>query len=234
LRANNNSMKVLIGEDDILIAEHLRDILTNFEYEVVAVAHKKELIIEAIDRTNPDLALLDIRMKGKYDGIEIGEYVLKNYNFPVIYITAHSDANIVKKALKTKPAGYITKPFQPIGIFTAIQIAVESFKSRQENNTLTVKEGYKSIKIPYFNILFLKSDNIYVEIHTTNKKYVERITLEKILTRIESKNFIRIHRSYAVNIDYVKEFFSNKLKLEDFTLPVSRKYREEIKKYRQN
>ncbi len=227
-------MRILIGEDDILIAEHLKDILQSFKYEVIAIEHNKEDILEKIDSTKPDIALLDIRMKEKYDGVEIGEYILQNYNFPIIYITAHSDKDIIEKALKTKPSGYIIKPFKPMDVYTAMQIAVENFRNRTKENCLIIKTKYKNVKVPYYNILFLKSDNNYIDIQTSSKKYVERTTLEKLQAKLNSNNFIRIHRSYIVNVNNVNEFMLDKVVLNKYILPVSRKYRDKIKKHFDN
>jgi len=221
-------MRVLIGEDDVLIAEHLKTIIMSYNYEVVALAHNKDNIISNIESTMPDIALLDIRMKGKYDGIEIAEFVRQNYNFPIIFITAHSDNEILNRALETNPAGYIKKPFEPIEIKIAIDIAVKNYVPLQFENALCVKDGYKSVNIPYYKILFLKADGVYTEIHTDKKVYVQRIGLQKLLESINASFFIQIHRSYVVNVNNIDEFFTNKLTIKNNNIPISRKYKCEV------
>lgn len=222
-------MKVIIGEDDILIAEHLRDILESFNIVVSGVGHKKEDIIRLVDKKKPDLALLDIRMKGAYDGIEIGEYIMLNYNFPIIYITAHSDREIVKKALHTKPSGYIIKPFKSMDVFTAIQIAMDKFSSNKPENFILVKDAYKTVKIYLFEIAFLKADNNYVEINTKKGKYLERSSLENLLKTIDSEDFLQVHRSYAINLNYAVSYKAHKVQIGEIQIPVSRKFVKSLK-----
>jgi len=222
-------MRILIGEDDILIAEHLKEIIKSFGYDVVGVAHNKEQILKLIDKTDPNLALLDIRMEGKYDGIEIGETILKNYNFPIIYITAHSDREIIQKALKTKPSGYIIKPFKSMEVFTALQIAAENFSNKKADNFILIKDGYTTIKLFLYEIIYIKSDNNYIEIYTEKTKYLERNSLESILSTINSDNFMKVHRSYVINLNHLKEFKSNTVILGERSIPVSRKYIKELK-----
>ena len=124
-------MKILIGEDDVFTAEHLKAILLSFDKHIVEMAHTKEKIIRKVDSFKPDIALLDIHMKNKYDGIEVGKYIFDNCNFPILYITAHSDEQIIEMALQTEPSAYLLKPFQAIEVKTALQIALKKFSKKK-------------------------------------------------------------------------------------------------------
>lgn len=222
-------MRIIIGEDEILIAEHLKDIVKSFGYDIVGIAHNKEDIIDLVNRTDPNLALLDIRMKGMYDGIEIGEYIMKNYNFPVIYITAHSDSEIIDKALKTKPGGYIIKPFKSMDVFTAINIAVDNFTSSKADNFIMIKDGYKTVRLFQYEIVYLKSDNNYVDIFTEKNHYLERNSLENLYSSLNNDCFMQVHRSYVINTDKITEIRTNKVLLGEVEIPVSRKFMNELK-----
>ena len=222
-------MRVVICEDEILIAEHLKIIVESFGYEVVGIAHNKKDMMGLIKRTDPQIALVDIRMEGRYDGIEIGEEILLNYNFPLIYITAHSDNEIIQKALKTKPGGYIIKPFKAMDIYTAITIAVDNFSAAKNDNFILVKDGYKSVKLYNYEILFIKTDNNYVEIYTDKTMYIERTSLDNMIETINSEQFMKVHRSYAVNLDHVKELKSRELIIGRHLVPISRKYYKDFK-----
>lgn len=222
-------MRILIGEDDILIAEHLSDIVRSFGHEMVGMGHSKSEILSLIKRTDPDLILLDIRMEEAYDGIEIGEYIQQNYNFPVIFLTAHSDQEIVSRALKTKPSGYIIKPFKPMDIFTAIHIAMDKFRGTRNENFILVKDGYHTIKLFLFDILYVKSDNNYIEIYTKERKFVERLSLENFCENIGSTDFLRVHRSYLINLNYATELKTQSVVVHGIEIPVSRKYQNELR-----
>lgn len=222
-------MRILIGEDDVLTAGYLKDVVESFGNEVVGIGHNKEDIIRMIDKYIPDLLMQDISMVQTTDGIEVGRYVLENYSFPHIYITAHSDKNIIEKALATKPVGYVIKPFVPMNVYLAIQIALDHFRDHHEQEILTIKDGYNLIKIPYYSIHYLKSDNVYIDIHTSKKVYIVRDSLEQIHLKLDQNLFLRTHRSYIVNRHHVENLGSNLLDIKGTTIPISRKYQAIIR-----
>ena len=228
-------MRILIGEDDVLIAVHIKQVLIKFGYTEIEIAHKKETIINKIDSFKPELCILDIRMEGEYDGIEIGEYILENYDIYIIYLTAHSDKDVVSKALKTKPSAYILKPYTATDIFTSIQIAIEKNNIKPKKSFITIRNGMSTIKLQIEDIAYLKAENPYVEIHTLDDRIIERISLDNLLEKINnSSNFIRIHRSYVVNVKNVSEFFLDKLIVKNTSIPVSRRNQYKIKDFLKN
>jgi len=226
-----DKIKILIGEDEVLIAEYLADILNSFEYDDVEIAHNKNEIIDKVKSYEPDLALLDIRMEGKYDGIEIGEYITENLDIPIIYITAHSDKEIVQKALKTKPSAYIIKPFTEMDVFSAVEIAINSMAKKEVEGELVIKDGHAMVKVKHSDILFITASGNYAEIQTSTKKYLNRTSLDNLLSEIDSPNFIRIHRSHIVNAKMIDIFHANEVSIQNQKLPISRRYKEKLKDY---
>ncbi len=222
-------MRILIGEDEVLTAEYLKDIIESYGNEVVGIGHNKEEVIRMIDKFIPDMLLQDICMNETNDGIDIGRYVLENYSFPHIYVTAHSDQHIVEKALETKPVGYVIKPFIPINVFSAIQIALDHYRDHHEQEVLTIKNGYNIIKLPYYSILYIKSDNIYIEIHTSKKVFIIRDSLEQIHQRLDPDLFLRTHRSYIINRHHVENMGANLIYIKGIAIPISRKYQAIIR-----
>lgn len=221
--------KVLIGEDNVLIAEHLRDIVISFGYNVVGIFHNKIDILLALKTLNPDIALLDINMETKYTGVEIGEYILKKMNIPFIYITAHSEKITVKKALKTKPSGYILKPFKEPEISIAIELAFEKFSKLLADGFFIIKDNAISIKVFYTELIFIKSNNNYIEIFTTKHNYLIRGRLKDIMSDLDKNIFIQTHRSYIINKNFALNFKKNYLLVKDISIPVSRKYLNTVK-----
>lgn len=226
-------MKIFIGEDEILIAEHISDIVELYGHEVVGMAHKKEEIISQVSTLMPDLVFLDIRMKGKLDGIEIAEFINKCLNIPFIFLTAHTDKAIIDKAIGTKPLAYLVKPFKKPEIYSVICLAEEKITQFEEEN-LTIKEGHSIIRINKNKIVFIKSEGNYVEIYTQESKNVVRSSIVTMVQELGADKFIRIHRSYLVNIKYVSVLNANSLLIEGIELPVSRKYQENIRKHFKN
>lgn len=122
------STKILLVEDETIVARDIEHMLQGLGYKVVDVLADGFQSIKAAKKLKPDLVLMDIRLKGKIDGIEAAHQIYKKFNIPIIYITAHADANIVKRAKVTEPFGYILKPFNEKELQTTIEIALYKFE----------------------------------------------------------------------------------------------------------
>ena len=103
--------RVLIAEDEGVIAEELRERLEEMGLSVVGVVASGEAAIARARETVPDLLLMDIRLHGNIDGIEAAARIREEVQVPVIYVTAHSDDATIVRAKQTEPVGYIMKPF---------------------------------------------------------------------------------------------------------------------------
>ena len=116
--------KILIVEDDAIIALTIENRLTQLGYRVVGrVATGADAIKMAIE-TEPDLVLMDIHLKGPVDGIEAAETIYGVHNIPVVYLTAFSDETTLERAQKTSPFGYIVKPFNDSMLLTTVRLAL--------------------------------------------------------------------------------------------------------------
>lgn len=121
------TIRVLIVEDDPIIAEDIKEMLSNVNYSTLGVAYDKTDAIEMIDRLKPDLVLLDINLEGNYEGFEIADQINKKRKIPFIYLTSYSGKEILEKAKYTMPMGYIVKPFNESELFSTIEISLFNF-----------------------------------------------------------------------------------------------------------
>lgn len=165
----SNFTNILIVEDEVLIAEFLKDVLVSFGFQKLRLAHNSTTAFLEIEKYRPDLILLDIRMKTKLEGILIAEKINENYQIPFIFITAHSDTEILEKALTTNPKGYITKPFKKVDVFAAIQLAVKKNENEKEIPMLVFKDNHSQISISTSEILYAKIEGNYLDIVTEKK-----------------------------------------------------------------
>ena len=185
------------------------------------MVHDKASALEHLRLNKPDIAILDIRMEKELDGLEIGEYIQNNYKLPFIFITAHSDIEMIKKIIKTKPVGYITKPFKKSDLFANINLAIEQLTT---NNKLFVKDGYSTHVININEIVYIESEGNYITIFTSGRKYLSRQNMESILLDLDSNDFLKIHRSYVVNLKKVKKYSSKEVIINEITLPISKTF----------
>ena len=128
--------KILVVEDDTIIALTIQTRLKQFGYEVVGRASTGEDALKKVKELQPDLVLMDIHIKGPMDGIQTAERVYGFYNIPVIYLTAYSDEKTLERAQKTSPFGYIVKPFNDDTLRTTIKMAILKDRSNKEKERI--------------------------------------------------------------------------------------------------
>ena len=116
--------RILVVEDEGIVAMTLEDSLFNLGYEVAGTADDSRSAIELAEKEKPDLILMDIRLRGDIDGIETVERINEKMDVPVIFLTAHSDEETLSRMLKTRPYGFLVKPFREKELYANIEAAI--------------------------------------------------------------------------------------------------------------
>ncbi len=122
--------RILVVEDEQIVAEDLKMTLETLGYEVAGIASRGETAVELAESESPDLILMDIMLAGAMDGISAASEIRALFNIPVIYVTAYADSNLLERAKQTEPFGYIVKPFNEREVQSNIEIAL--FKHHME------------------------------------------------------------------------------------------------------
>jgi two-component system, response regulator PdtaR len=243
-------MKILIVEDEFILAEDLSNTLESEGYEVAFVADNGQDALEFYSENDIDLVLCDINIKGDWDGIETVERLIKVKACPIIYLTALTDGETLERAKKTFPAAYIPKPYHVTNLRMAIEMAINNFAVQvnkveikignhikeaqnkeqilQVNDDIFIKQNYQFVKFPLSEILYFEADNTHTNIFTHNKKYVIRQTITNILERLSLKNLVQIHRSYVVNINKIESFNEHEVSINNTLIPISRSHKDEF------
>lgn len=228
-------IKVLVVEDEIIIADHLCDILDELGYSALEPAINYSEAIAQISSEVPDIAILDIELGGRKTGIDLAKYIIENYNFPFIFLTSNTDPQTVEKAKKVNPPAYLTKPFTKESIYTSIEIALNNSKKIEATkrnfaikDSFFIKADGTFIKIYFDEILYLKSEHVYTEINLNDgKTKLVRIGLNTIINKLNSE-FIQVHRSYIINLNYLTKVQANSLDILTFTIPVGKKFKKNL------
>jgi Response regulator containing CheY-like receiver, AAA-type ATPase, and DNA-binding domains len=118
--------RVLIVEDEFAVAMELEDRLENLGYDVVGHELRGREAIERAQETTPDLVLMDIRLDGRMDGIDAAQEIRTKLHVPVVFVTAYSDDETLKRAKETAPFGYVIKPFEERELYAAIEVALST------------------------------------------------------------------------------------------------------------
>lgn len=218
--------EILIVEDDLIIAETVKADLLEADYHVVGVCQSGEEALEVVEKSLPDLLLMDIKLEGKLDGIQVSERILKKYRVPIIYLTDVTARETVKEAISTRPSSYLVKPFQTHQLLIAVEAALFNGNSEYLGN----KAGYfrqdkEHIKVVYKDIIFLKAGGAYCEVHTSKgEKILLTKSLNQVLKKIPCTDLIRVHKSYCINKNYVDKLMGKMLYVGNERIKIGETY----------
>jgi two-component system, response regulator PdtaR len=137
-------IKILIVEDESILALGLKKKLENLGYSVTDIAASGNETFNKVSVNKPDLILMDIVIKGDIDGIETASELNKTESIPVIYLTAYADDEILKRAATTEPYGYILKPYKEKELKANIEMAIYKKKSEQDE-MLDYEDVYRDV-----------------------------------------------------------------------------------------
>src|SRR3990172_5426119 len=120
--------KVMIVEDELLTVELIQQYLTSRGYDIVAAVSNGDDALRELSEKMPDIVLMDVKIKGNIDGIDLTRIINEKYNVPVIYLTAFADRKTIDRAKFTESYGYIIKPFGELELISNIEIALYKHK----------------------------------------------------------------------------------------------------------
>jgi DNA-binding LytR/AlgR family response regulator len=232
-------ISVLVVEDEWIVSEEIKEILIQQGYDVVGQADDSNGALEILEKYTPDILLLDINIKGNLDGIELANLVLTKQQPIIIFLTAYHDQYFLNRAKQAKPAAYIVKPFDEKNLIAAIEIAVSNTAlpnnnseelSYKVNNFIFYKTQTKFSKIEISNISFVKAEGSYIEVVSPEAKVTLALNLKNFESKLADRRFMRVHRSYLINLEQVDSFSGNTIYIGEEAIPISTELREDVLK----
>lgn len=125
---NMEPAKILVCEDERIVAQDIVRALERIGYSVVGVAGNAAQAIKLAEETSPDIALMDIHLEGSINGIEIATYLRNQYNIPSIYLTAYTDPDTLEQAKEARPLGFVVKPFDQQHLKVTLEMALHGHR----------------------------------------------------------------------------------------------------------
>ncbi len=153
--------RIMIVEDENVVARDIEDSLKSLEYEVPYIASSGEKAIEKALQIRPDLILMDIVLKGKMDGMEAAKQIRSKLDIPVVYLTAYSDKKTLERAKKTEPFGYLLKPFEKKELRTSIEIALHRHEMEKEMEK-KLKMNVENYRLDYQRIVDTAEEGVWI------------------------------------------------------------------------
>ena len=230
-------VKILIVEDELIIANNIADDLEEMGYEPLKPVTNYYKAIESIEANKPDIAILDIKISGAKSGIDIGQLINDQYKFPFIFLSSNTDKITLDQAKHVEPLAYLVKPFNKLELHTSIEVAIYNYAKNRNteigkeevliSESLFLKKKASFVRIKFDDILYLSSDQAYLDIFTTSgAKHTVRNSLNSYMEKL-GKQFFRTNRGYAVNLNHIEGINVNEVLVAGHSIPIG-KYQKEL------
>ena len=243
----NTPIKILIVEDEMIIAANISLQLTMLGYEVVGIVPRAEDALTCVKQDSPDIVLMDINLKGELDGIETVKLIKEIQDVAVIYLTANADEAHFNRAKSTHPHAFISKPFKKLDLQRAIELTVDRLQQETKetvdnkssksdispfllSDCIFVRHNEKMVKVDIQNILYIEAERNYCRIYSKGKEYLLVMTLKDMDEKLPNKHFLRVHRSFIVNLSQIDEIATSHIVIAKKAIPVSKSLKEELLK----
>ena len=235
-----NTKRILIVEDDMIIAANLSLQLSQLSYEITGIESRGEEAILHAQVNPPDIILMDINLRGALDGIETARKIRDYQDIPIIYLTANNDEATFNRAKDTCPRAFISKPFNRLDLQRTIALVAEQIRSdsdgeKQDNGEVAVlddrvfiRHNGRMIKLLLEQILYIEADRNYCKLVTTSGEYLVVCTLKTIEGELDTSRFVRVHRSFMVNLAKLDVVAESHLEIARKTIPISKSYKEQL------
>jgi DNA-binding LytR/AlgR family response regulator len=240
-------INILVTEDESIVRKDIERCLGNLGYNVVASADNGEDAISLAMKHKPDLALMDIMIKGDMNGIAAAEEIKRNMDIPVVFLTAYADESTLNDAKMAEPHGYILKPFKDVDIQTAIEMALHKHgkereikqetdflrsltEHKEDSDVIFVKNRSRLVRVRNEDLLFVEALKDYVVVHTKEESYTIHSTMKDVETKLVGSDFLRVHRSFIVNIEAIEsiKYAMISIKGMDKEIPVGGSYKDSL------
>jgi len=227
-----NSQSILVVEDEPIIADDIAATIEGFGYHVHDIVSSAEEALQVVHKKLPDLALVDINLEGRKSGIELGQQFHSRYKLPFMYITSYFDEETINLVKKTHPLAYIIKPFDDRDLRINLELA---FAKQQPAPAVTgkffVKQNNQLIAVEPQNITHVEAIDNYAYVYTSEAKYMVSHTLKSIEEKLAGRGFVRVHKSYLVNLDYINSISEGFILLDRAQIPIGKAYKQSLYDY---
>ena len=232
------TFRILIVEDDMIIAANIAMQLTKLGYEVIGIESRGEEALVHAKLNPPDLILMDINLKGRLNGIDTVKAIQLSYDIPIIYLTANTDEDTFNTAKATHPHAFISKPFNQVDLERTIALvqerlvpkkvveSSENFGLEVLNDRIFIRHNGKMVKLLLEDILYIEADRNYCHIITTDNKYLLVSTLKTLEEELSATRLMRVHRSFMVNLSKLDVVTESHLEIKRKVIPISKSYKD--------
>ncbi|MCB9195486.1 MAG: DNA-binding response regulator [Flavobacteriales bacterium] len=222
---------IYIVEDDPFISEELKLIIESLGYEVIGNSDQEIQATKEILNMKPNLVCLDIDLGDGGNGFNIAKNIVSNTRTSILFITSFFDEITLSQARQYNPKGYIVKPFRDVDIKTNLALAFYEapiiINSTKED--LFIRKDGEILRINPDNITHLQGEDNYTSVFILDQpRIVTSTTLKKMEEKLESYGFIRVHKSFVVNMKHIQGLNGNTIYLNGESYPIGKAFKQQL------
>lgn len=231
-------LRLLVLEDQVMVAADLVDMLQQLGHEVLACVDNGQDALDEATKQQPDLALLDVKVKGNMNGLEVGRRMKSELDLPIIYLTAMDE--VYDLAKDTQPHDFLNKPVDPVRLKRSIELAVQHTRSSDDiskpagfpEGVVFMRHNDRRRRVELKDVLYLKADGGYCHVHLKGDKITlarpMRAVLDELNRYDRQGKLLQVHRSHSVNIDHVTDIRGNMLMVDGQSFDIGETFRERV------
>lgn len=237
-------LQAMIVEDEPIISADLTYLMEDLGYKPLPPVRNYRDALLLLDSVTPDFILLDVSLEGEQDGISLAKAIKERFDLPLIFLTAHHDRQTIDKIKAVQPSAYLVKPINEYNLQMSIELALynhthRSFSSKitepRENDYVNGAHFFIKVKNQLKKILLedigvLEAYDNYSYVHTAESKHLISSTLKQLEQKLPQESFIRVHRSYMVNLKAIERIEEDVITIKEMHIPIGKTYREEFMK----
>ncbi|MBN8827015.1 MULTISPECIES: LytTR family DNA-binding domain-containing protein [unclassified Spirosoma] len=221
------NLNVLIIEDDPVWQFSLQAMFGQLDVASVRLASSIAEANQKLHEQLPDLVIADIVLP---DGLSLGLFTQNYKQLPVIFQTAYTKDDYLRRAITMPNIGFLVKPFEVFGLKAAIEILfaqkpITLFPAA--NSITTTDKRRQRIDIPLDEIYWIKGEGNYSIIHTVDQKYVLKRSLRKLALELTDR-FIQVQKAYIINIHYIERILESTVQINQQPIPIGRAYKKNL------
>ena len=242
--------RILIVEDEPIIAADLADRLAEAGHAPLPPVARGEDALEVVHHDPPDLILMDVNLAGALDGVATALAIAEITPVPLIFLTSNSDEPTFRRARAARPRAFLSKPYRGRDLRHAVDLALEDRPARdrapsptsapaappipagesaaRDHDRLFVRVKDQLVRLLLDDILCVSADDYYCRVVTAEREYLVTKTLKKFSALLPEEQFVRCHRSHVVNLRRITRIGEIFVFLGEHHVPVSKAKRAEL------
>lgn len=224
-------IKVLIVEDQALIAESLKSMLIQLRFQVTGMYASGTELLQNYREGMADVILMDVNLAHGTNGIDTSKRLGQQSNIPIIYLTEVQDDAARKKAIReTNAVAYLSKPFNIADVNAAIELAVKNLDEKPVKlleDSIFFKDGFSYYKIKLADIFWIKAAGAYCIMHCEDRDITFSYNLNAVSNKLASvPDLIRVHRSYIINARHIDKIQEGRIWVNGEEIALGGSYRD--------